>query len=181
MVQHEITGLGPKNPDGSVKIFTRLPSPFVVTAAWLAEQSKAPAVGDVIEVSTQGALTLVTETQAVSDEAAEAPDAANAEKKSLGSAESGSGSELSPFREFEGKPVLCHAAPIAELGETHADGSIVIIFADGSDKLATPEMLSRIKPELGDYWVIASQGDGVYEYLNPKALFEAKYHPYVKE
>lgn len=39
---------------------------------------------------------------------------------------------------------------------------------------ATPEMLSRISPQIGDYWV--RQEDG-YEYLNPKAVFEKKYSP----
>lgn len=38
----------------------------------------------------------------------------------------------------------------------------------------TPEMLSRITPEIGDYLVI--QDDG-YQYLNPRHVFERKYSP----
>jgi hypothetical protein len=38
----------------------------------------------------------------------------------------------------------------------------------------TPEMLSRIRPDVGDYVVVQSDG---YVYLNPKAVFERKYKP----
>lgn len=176
MAQHEITGLGPvRTEDGSRYIFTRQPQPFNVTSAWLKEQTKEPAVGDVIEVNDSGALTLVTPEQAVEDKADEQPDADNAEKKSHGSEDSGIGSEVSPFKQYQGKPVTVHAAEITEVGELNGDGSLFLVFADGSDKVATPEMLSRIKPAIGDYWVIAPQADGDYEYLNPKAVFESKY------
>lgn len=177
MAQHEITGLGPLRTDGSRFIFTRQPQPFDVSAAWLKEQSKAPAVGDVIEVGEAGALTLVTEEQAGEDSAAAQPDVANAEKKSPISTGSEDGSEASPFKQYQGKPVVVSAAEITEVGEHNSDGSLFIIFADGSDKVASPEMLSRIAPVAGDYWVIANQDGGVYEYLNPKAVFEAKYQP----
>lgn len=65
---------------------------------------------------------------------------------------------------------------ITGVGVKNIEGSVSIIFADGSKKTATPAMLSRIGPAVGDFWIIASQGDGVYEYLNPKAVFEAKYN-----
>jgi hypothetical protein len=39
--------------------------------------------------------------------------------------------------------------------------------------IATSEMTSRMTPKVGDYWVI--QADG-YVYLNPKEVFERKYH-----
>lgn len=181
MKQYEITGLGPTNPDGNLKIFTRLYAPFIVNAAWLAEQTKAPAVGDFLEVSDAGALTLVTTAQGEGDAAAEKPDAAGApetQKKSLGSADSGAGSELALFKRYQGKPVVVEAAEITEVGELNSDGSMWVWFEDGSEKLATPEMLSRISPAVGDYWVVAAQADGDYEYLNPKAVFEAKYEPY---
>lgn len=177
MIQHEITGLGPVNPDGSVKLFTRLPAPFIVTKEWLAEQGKFPAVGDILEVNTSLALRLVTEAQAAEDEISEQPNADGTQKKSDGVKESGSGSDPSPFKAFQGKPVIVHAAEITGIDPADADGDVVIIFADDSGKLATPEMMSRITPKIGDYWVMASQADGMYEYLNPKEVFEAKYQP----
>ena len=36
----------------------------------------------------------------------------------------------------------------------------------------TPDMMSRMNPKEGDYWVIQSDG---YIYLNPKDVFERKY------
>lgn len=175
MIQHQITGLGPTNPDGSKKIFTRLPNPFIVTAGWLEKQSKAPEVGDVLEVNEGGALKIVTETQAAEDETAAKPDADNAEKKSAGVSASGSGSELSPFKEYQGLPIMVHAAQIASVGQPDAEGNVPIIFGDESDKIASPGMMSRMSPHVGDYWVITNHSDGVYEYLNPKAVFESKY------
>lgn len=38
----------------------------------------------------------------------------------------------------------------------------------------TDEMMSRMKPAIGDYWVVQSDG---YTYLNPKEVFERKYSP----
>jgi len=176
--QYTITGVGnPNTVTGDVKLFHTGKEPFVVTKAWLDEQSKAPAVGDVLEVSDKGALTLVTEAQAEADEADDEVDEAGGQKKSLTSAESGSGSLLSPFREYQGKPVRCHAAEITAVSERSGEAEYLVTFADGSDKIATAAMTSRMIPHVGDFWVIAEQGDGVYEYLNPKAVFEAKYAP----
>lgn len=38
----------------------------------------------------------------------------------------------------------------------------------------TEEMMARMEPQIGDYWVIQSDG---YVYLNPKDVFERKYRP----
>jgi hypothetical protein len=46
------------------------------------------------------------------------------------------------------------------------------LLEDGQERSATPEMLARITPHVGDYWVVQSDG---YEYLNPKDVFERKY------
>ena len=43
----------------------------------------------------------------------------------------------------------------------------------GSEVVATPEMTSRMEPVPVDYWVVQSDG---YVYLNPKDVFERKYH-----
>lgn len=42
--------------------------------------------------------------------------------------------------------------------------------------MADEGMTSRMVPKVGDYWVIQSDG---YCYLNPKEVFERKYHPKV--
>jgi len=44
---------------------------------------------------------------------------------------------------------------------------------DGNWVQASKEMMARMTPEVGDYWVIQSDG---YVYLNPKEVFERKYH-----
>ena len=38
----------------------------------------------------------------------------------------------------------------------------------------TKEMMARMEPQIGDYWVISADG---YIYLNPKDVFERKYRP----
>lgn len=48
-----------------------------------------------------------------------------------------------------------------------------IMTEDGASRFAASEKLSRYIPVPGDYWVV--QADG-YEYLNPKDVFERKYH-----
>lgn len=50
---------------------------------------------------------------------------------------------------------------------------VVLRLEDGRLVDATPEMTARMTPRVGDYWVI--QADG-YVYLNPKDVFERKYH-----
>lgn len=47
-----------------------------------------------------------------------------------------------------------------------------LLLEDEIDCLPTPEMLSRITPEIGDYLVIQEDG---YTYLNPRQVFERKY------
>lgn len=176
MKQYQITGLGPKNSvTGLMKLFTRLPNPFEVDDAWLEQQTKAPAIGDVLEVTEAGAIVLVTEPQAAADKAAEEPGADGEQKKNPTSAESGDGSGHSLFRTFKAKPVIVHASEISHVGSTESDGSVSITLSGGGTKIATAEMLSRIVPQVGDYWIMVPQDNGTYEYLNPKAVFESKY------
>lgn len=49
-----------------------------------------------------------------------------------------------------------------------------LMLENGSIVEPTPEMLARITPTVGDYYVV--QADG-YIYLNPKDVFERKYSP----
>lgn len=87
---------------------------------------------------------------------------------------------------YEANPVIVDAFVIthvdrtklyANIGMTDADQGgqpcASCICEDGKIRLAGPEMVARYFPSPGDYWVIQEDG---YEYLNPKAVFERKYH-----
>lgn len=54
-----------------------------------------------------------------------------------------------------------------------ADGRMVLALADAPNFVCEPEMLARYVPVNGDYLVM--QADG-YTYLNPRDVFERKYH-----
>ena len=164
--EYDITGLGPINKDGSRKIFTRLPQPFIVSKEWLAENPNTD-VGDIIHVADDGALHLL----GVPKVKEEQPEA---QKKSHGSAELGT-SSLAEFSSYKGKPIIVHASEITAVGEIGNEGERNIILKGGGERIATAEMLSRMTPEIGDYWVMVPQDNGMYEYLNPKAVFENKY------
>lgn len=77
-------------------------------------------------------------------------------------------------------PVEVDAYKIVEIPEPPtARGQLLKIDARPGDPEpllvnATPDMMSRMKPSVGDYWVIQSDG---YIYLNPKEVFERKYSP----
>lgn len=47
-----------------------------------------------------------------------------------------------------------------------------LLLDDGNVVTPAWDMLARIKPVVGDYWVVQSDG---YIYLNPKEVFERKY------
>lgn len=70
-------------------------------------------------------------------------------------------------------PVEVDAFKIRGIGERAASG-LLMQLEDMTTVVATPEMLARMTPTVGDYWVI--QADG-YVYLNPKDVFERKYRP----
>lgn len=81
------------------------------------------------------------------------------------------------LRIFRANPVTVFARAIMELiGTGEINGSQLVRLEDGTDYFVTAEMMARMRPALGDYVVIAPNPDGSsYEYLNPKAVFEAKY------
>jgi len=56
--------------------------------------------------------------------------------------------------------------------EERTDNGCVLQLENMDTVLATPEMLARMTPKVGDYWVIQQDG---YIYLNPKEVFERKY------
>lgn len=55
---------------------------------------------------------------------------------------------------------------------TEAAGSRHLALENGWNVTASPEMLARMTPEVGDYWVIQEDG---YVYLNPATVFLRKY------
>ena len=61
------------------------------------------------------------------------------------------------------------APPMADAWEERIAN---LLLENGEVAVATHEMMSRMTPVIGDYWVIQSDG---YIYLNPKDVFERKY------
>lgn len=72
---------------------------------------------------------------------------------------------------YQANPVIIEAHKISHVVEYIPEG-IKLCLENGEVVLATNEMISRMKPSSGDYWV--KQEDG-YIYLNPKDVFERKY------
>jgi hypothetical protein len=73
---------------------------------------------------------------------------------------------------YVAKPVIVTAYKIIRVEDYEEEIGCNLILENGEDVLATPEMLSRITPIHGDYWVIQEDG---YVYINPKSVFERKY------
>lgn len=73
---------------------------------------------------------------------------------------------------YTANPVEVDAFRITKIesGEVHEDYRVTL--EDGTVGVATGPMCARMKPSVGDYWVIQSDG---YVYLNPKDVFERKY------
>jgi len=74
-------------------------------------------------------------------------------------------------------PVVVDAFKIKYM-QPKFDGGIPLILDNDIQVIATNEMISRMIPCVGDYWVIQSDG---YTYLNPAEVFERKYSPMEKE
>lgn len=201
----QITGLGPVNTvDGSRDIFiTNAKQPFHATKEWL-EQYAEPEMGDYLETLADGSVQLVAEAEVSAERvklAAENAPATNpqvnagetaepaAQKKTDGP-EHGTGSvhaapassqpsansgKPSGLKFYKARPIVAAAGAITHVDQPGSDGSVAVTLEDGSIKSASPAMLARIQPQVGDYWVIQEQEDGIYEYLNPKDVFERKY------
>ena len=84
---------------------------------------------------------------------------------------------------YQANPVIVDAYRIASV-QKRDDGAFFLRFEIGIDEpltgstlaagIASPDMVARMTPKVGDYWVIQSDG---YTYLNPKDVFERKYSP----
>lgn len=72
---------------------------------------------------------------------------------------------------YVAKPVTVEALQITNVGSLEERG-IPLELEGGKVVMATTPMISRMSPQVGDYWVI--QPDG-YIYLNPKQVFKSKY------
>lgn len=79
---------------------------------------------------------------------------------------------------YRANPVIVDAFRIEQVipstAENVAGDPPTLVLQGGEHVKPAWDMLTRIKPVVGDYWVV--QPDG-YIYLNPKAVFESKYSP----
>lgn len=75
--------------------------------------------------------------------------------------------------QYVANPVIVTAYKISHIVEQVHEG-IKLFLENGESAFATNEMISRMIPSSGDYWVIQEDG---YIYLNPKDVFERKYSP----
>ena len=65
-------------------------------------------------------------------------------------------------------------AALLPLQNDRNDGSVHLALRNGNNFTADAGMVARMNPVPGDYWM--KQADG-YVCLNPKDVFERKYHP----
>jgi hypothetical protein len=70
-------------------------------------------------------------------------------------------------------PVEVEALIITKVDAVERDGSTVVTLQDGKTFRCNSGMIARYIPQEGDYLV--RQADD-YVYLNPKDVFERKYH-----
>ncbi len=78
---------------------------------------------------------------------------------------------------YSANPVIVEAHRIVSVGHMRPidmAGGRRLTLENGEAVIASAEMLARMNPAVGDYWVIQSDG---YVYLNPKDVFERKYSP----
>lgn len=73
---------------------------------------------------------------------------------------------------YVANPVVVDAFVIKSVTNEYLPQGLKLVLDNGEEVMATREMISRMTPVPGDYWVI--QADN-YIYLNPKEVFERKY------
>ena len=72
---------------------------------------------------------------------------------------------------YVANPVEADAFVIEKIHPATENGKVMLDCSENKRLFATPEMLSRIEPKVGDYFVIQEDN---YAYLNPKDVFERK-------
>lgn len=175
--QHQITGVGPTAPDGSVELFTVAPKPLRVDAKTLEAWDVHPTVGDTVQEDEDGTLSLnegvVTKHYKDGTSATGkgplpdlSPDEQDAEtKKAYGSAASGDGSEPSQLLTYVAKPFTVQA------------GEITAVAGVGIDTTATLTngVTVKVNPaaKVGDFYVVDDKGGGVL----PAERFNAYFNP----
>lgn len=172
MKTHQITGVGPQAPDGSVELFTILPRPFRVTKQWIEQYAAYPSVDDSLTEADDGTLTLVSEPVESSLQLAGVSNAPEAQKKTSAEGSENGSPDGETLKIYVANPVEVVAGKITHVGEAEPDESRHLLLEDNSVVVASGPMLARMLPSVGDYWIM--QADG-YEYLNPKDVFERKY------
>lgn len=75
---------------------------------------------------------------------------------------------------YTANPIEVDAFKILEVTPLEGSPKLQLDCSEGRRFYATAEMTSRMTPTKGDYFVV--QADN-YAYLNPKDVFERKYHP----
>lgn len=76
---------------------------------------------------------------------------------------------------YVAREVLVEAFEIKGVGEEDNDGSRMLKLESGwTEGRATREMMARMTPKVGDYWVVQEDG---YVYLNSREVFLRKYRP----
>lgn len=188
MKTYALTGIGPQNTvTGDVPLYTVRPQPFIATKEWLAEQSKYPEMGDSLLVHENGDHVLITEAQALSDEAAgltvNQTITDDAQKKSLGVDDSDNGSEnshaghnlaLLAFKHYHTEPLNMHAAAITAVVPTVENDHYDLSVSTNEVHNVGPESYGEM-PSVGDY-LMQIDGDEYFEVV-PKAHFEAIFFP----
>jgi hypothetical protein len=86
---------------------------------------------------------------------------------------------------YQANPVIVDAYKIVSVSDslnedvtTDERSSFNVATDDGENRHANFDMCARYIPQVGDYWVVQSDG---YEYLNPKDVFERKYSPALQQ
>lgn len=75
---------------------------------------------------------------------------------------------------YQANPVVVDASRIVAVKRALPSGHVGLELEHGGWHLATPEQMSRMKPSVGDFVVMQSDG---YVYLNPADVFLRKYRP----
>lgn len=70
------------------------------------------------------------------------------------------------------RPLTVDAFQITHVSDTYEEGLVDITLDNGEVVTCRPELMSRMKPAVGDYYICTDDG---YFYLNPKVVFERKY------
>ena len=151
MKQHQITGVGPTAPDGSVKIFTVAPQPLHVDSDTLAAWGAHPQVGDTVQEDEDGALSLNA--------------GATATKKAP---ETQPPQPPLPLPQYTANPYVVSAGQIMAV-----DGPVATL-ENGETVDIHKEILGTIG--VGDYWVIDAEDDSRAGFIKA-ATFATSFTP----